>query len=527
MVVLAAAVMTKPGKVVLSRQFVNMTRGRVETLLANFPKLIATDSSQKQHTFIETDDVRYVYQPIEQLYLLLVTTRQSNIMEDLETLRLLSQLLPEYCGGNTESNVREKGFELCFAFDEAVSMGYQDNVTLSQVKTFMEMDSHEEILSDLIKKGKENEAREEARRKAESISKAKDQMKKTGGGGSLSQEADTNDGDYESSPTKPVKAEKEKKKKKKKKESVKQDVTSSAATGMQLGAKPKGGDAFLDALHREEKLTTTPSAAAAAVTAAVLGVSDDGDEGFSGNPVAISCIEKLTVEMDRSGGIKSLAVSGELKLTVFDPEWARIRLKTNGVLAKEFKSRLHPKVSPKDYKKSGTLQLADSARPFPTGTDNAPVILRWVMKTEDEAQLPFSVNFWPTAEDDNTQVDITLELVKEELVLKNLVITIPCPADDAPEVAEHDGEFSYEARKKQLVWRVPELSAETPKVSLEFSCDVEPDEMYPLSINFESDTTYSNLQVESVEKVEDGTELDEVPQKSQLIVNKFEVSGEE
>lgn len=49
------------------------------------------DAGNKQHTFIETDTVRYVYQPIENLFLLLVTNKASNIVEDLETLRMLSK----------------------------------------------------------------------------------------------------------------------------------------------------------------------------------------------------------------------------------------------------------------------------------------------------------------------------------------------------------------------------------------------------------------------------------------------------
>ena len=96
MVVLAAAVTTRQGKLLMSRQFVELTRIRIEGLLAAFPKLM-TSGTSGQHTYIETENVRYVYQPIESLYILLITNKTSNILEDLETLRLLAKVVPEYC----------------------------------------------------------------------------------------------------------------------------------------------------------------------------------------------------------------------------------------------------------------------------------------------------------------------------------------------------------------------------------------------------------------------------------------------
>ena len=62
MVVLAASVVTKTGKALVSRQYFEMTRIRIEGLLAAFPKLVG---SGKQHTYVETENVRYVYQPLE------------------------------------------------------------------------------------------------------------------------------------------------------------------------------------------------------------------------------------------------------------------------------------------------------------------------------------------------------------------------------------------------------------------------------------------------------------------------------
>jgi len=60
--------------------------------------------------------------------------------------------VPEFCGRLEEENVSNKAFELIFAFDEVIAVGYKEKVTLQQIKTFLEMDSQEEKIHEMLKK---------------------------------------------------------------------------------------------------------------------------------------------------------------------------------------------------------------------------------------------------------------------------------------------------------------------------------------------------------------------------------------
>jgi uncharacterized membrane protein YgcG len=185
---------------IISRQFVEMQRSRIEGLLASFPKLIG---GSKQHTFVETDAVRYVYQPIEQLYIVLLTTKASNILEDLETLRLFARLVPEYCRSLTQQDVLLNAFDLISAFDEVIALGYRESVNVSQIRTFTDMDSHEEkiflmvqkvrprrsrgrccraMLTDCSAQNKEREAKEAAKRRMKELERDKRDTFRSAGG---------------------------------------------------------------------------------------------------------------------------------------------------------------------------------------------------------------------------------------------------------------------------------------------------------------------------------------------------------
>lgn len=131
----------------LSRQFREVARSRIEGLLAAFPKL--ADSST-QHTTVEQDNVRYVYQPLDELYMLLITNRQSNILQDIDSLHLFAQVVTSICKSLDEREILRNAYELLSAFDELVILGYRENLSLAQTKAFLEMESHEERIQEII-----------------------------------------------------------------------------------------------------------------------------------------------------------------------------------------------------------------------------------------------------------------------------------------------------------------------------------------------------------------------------------------
>eukprot|EP00894_Picocystis_sp_ML_P004475 jgi/Pico_ML_1/54992/g118.t1 len=117
----------------------------------------------------------------QNLYILLVTNKQSNILQDIDTLRMLSKLISEYCHLVNEENVSNKAFEIIFAFDEVLSLGQRESVNLQQVKQYTEMDSHEEKLHKLIIQSKIKDTKDIMKKKAMEIDRNKlEKMKETG-----------------------------------------------------------------------------------------------------------------------------------------------------------------------------------------------------------------------------------------------------------------------------------------------------------------------------------------------------------
>ncbi len=240
------------------------------------------------------------------MYLLLITNKQSNILEDLETLRLLGKLVPEFSQSLEEEAVAGRAFDLIFAFDEVISLGQKENITVQQVKQNCEMESHEEKLHKLIIQSKINDTKDIMKKKAADIEKSKLEQKKVGLGSALTgfgSKASSLMADLEGPPAyrpDPVPI-------------ISSSRPAAAPTGpkgpskgMQLGKTKKAND-FLESLAKEGEVVELevpkPAGGVSAVTA-----------NLSTEPVSLAIEEKLSVALNKQGGVENIEVQVRCKM---------------------------------------------------------------------------------------------------------------------------------------------------------------------------------------------------------------------
>jgi coatomer subunit delta len=528
--------------VLLARQYVEMPRSRIEGLLAAFPKLLSGEDKSRQHTFIETESVRYVYFPTEGMHVVLITTKGSNIVEDLSTLQLAAKCVPEFgmseTGDVTEDTVMAHAFDIIFAFDEAISAGGQaEQVTIDQIRTFMEMDSAEERLQLLIDESRAKAAIRQGTSAAKDIDRRKREAMRTGGAmlgkmtGVGSSDITVTSAGFERSSSPPSR----------RGGFGSSDVTSISSSsasssssshhappvnanagrggGLKLGgSKTRAGLSLggnkLSAAMEEMGLaddasggvasatTSAEAAVNAAARAAAAAVADQLD---------VEIEEQVSCEVTRDGGFGSLEVKGVLSIKCND------EASTSGMLHcdreatdYDFQFQTHPKMDRALWTSDAALVPKVRKGGLPLGGQGVKV-LRWKYTGKDESSVPLAVTCWPDPLGDGTS-SVSLEYTFNApawpgLVLYGVAIHVPLPPTAGkPEVSDIPA-GTVSVQGGALVWTIQEVSAAARTNSLEFTVKGENiDAFFPVSVTFEANKTLCGLAVRGAE-AEDGTVL--------------------
>ncbi|KAA8568726.1 hypothetical protein EYC84_007724 [Monilinia fructicola] len=462
MVVLAASICTRGGKAVLSRQFREMQRSRIEALLASFPKL--ADSST-QHTTVEQDNVRFVYQPLDELYMVLITNKQSNILQDIDSLHLFAQVVTSTCRTLDEREILKNAYELLSAFDELVTLGYRENLTISQIKTFLEMESHEERIQEIISRNKELEATEERKRKAKQLEMQRKEVSRSGRSAIPSrpqyptytpptQSANTETYDsYEAAKNKSFK------------------TSAPRGKGMQLGKKSKTTDMF-------ERVR--------------------GDMDRDAIHVTIS--ESINAKLSRDGSLNSLEVKGDLNLRISDPTLTKVKLDLVANQSHGVQFRTHPNVDKGIFSGSKAIQMSNVSKGFPV--NNSVGVLRWRAqpKTDDTSALPIQFTVWVVGgQGDPLNITVEYELTGED-PLQDVTVTIPY-ASSEPSVSSFDA--TYEVSGDSLEWTIGSVDSSNGAGSFEFEVqDGDENDFFPMQIKFAKTNPFIDVDVTNVTLLE-------------------------
>ena len=62
-------------------------------------------------------------------------------------------------------------------------------------------------------------------------------------------------------------------------------------------------------------------------------------------------------------------------------------------------------------------------------------------------------------------------------------------------MGEVDGEYSYDAKKHSLNWRLPLIDATSKEGSMEFTIAAIPEDFFPIKVSFMSSKSYCNIEV--------------------------------
>jgi len=513
-------------------------RSRIESLLAAFPKLReSSGENSKQHTSIETTSVRYLYQKIEDLYLVVITSKSSNIIEDLATLHILSKIIPEYCGLQiNEKTICAHGFDLVFAFDEVVALGYKENITkVEQIRAYTNMDSQEEITHERVQQNQEREAKEILKRRMKEIEQERKEREQMGlpsfsgpgsanpgyygSGSSISSSAMSSKKDSSISSHKSLKESTDYGTKESNyKISQKQTANRPVRKGLQLGKKV-ASNTLMEQLEKEGESLDTQNKNSHDHKAI--------NQGAPIEPLNIKIFEQMNISFDKDGGLINMDVIGEFSInaTTEDATKCQIIVPYEG----DYQFKIHPNINRELFVDKHIIGLKDKKKTFPL---NTPIqVLKWRIQSQNEDDAPLKVSCWPTVGSGGHTV-ITLEYSLGTKYygthdLREVVITLPIVAKGSPNATTEEGSYTFDSRTNHLEWQIPVISSDNANGSLEIQLQQWDDSgdtswIFPIKVSFSSLTPICTIDVEGVNYEDNQVRYSIL---KDLKVNNFEIGG--
>lgn len=225
-------------------------------------------------------------------------------------------------------------------------------------------------------------------------------------------------------------------------------------------------------------------------------------------PVTLALEEKITVEMNREGGVENCEVKGTLSVTANTDQGSMITVAVNkAVVAAKCTTNwtiaTHPKVDKPSYEKKGLLKLKGAGKGFPLNRSVA--VLRWSYASPDAA--PITLNCWPEDQGDGSiMVNIEYELTRSDMTLDNVNILLPLGTTDPPVIHAIDGSYKHDDKAGVLCWHQDIIDSGNSSGSLEFEVPgSDTDAFFPVHVRFQSQSLLCPIEIDSVSSIGDGS----------------------
>eukprot|EP00817_Percolomonadidae_sp_ATCC50343_P002765 CAMPEP_0117428438 /NCGR_PEP_ID=MMETSP0758-20121206/8141_1 /TAXON_ID=63605 /ORGANISM="Percolomonas cosmopolitus, Strain AE-1 (ATCC 50343)" /LENGTH=451 /DNA_ID=CAMNT_0005214785 /DNA_START=236 /DNA_END=1591 /DNA_ORIENTATION=- len=419
-------------------------------------------------------------------------------------------------GEVTDENVLESSFNVMFAFDECISLGFKEGLSIDQILDVMKMESQVENLHNIILDNKIRNATVERKKNQQRISKEKQEQRKraeqggymsgvssSGGIGSsdnvssrptMSTIGDSDDEGYGSTPISSS--------------NIGRDVDSDEDTSRPTFSKPLKSKPKSMSLKSSKKKPSSNLMMKQLVASGE--VEEDELEDPTSNeepspaelildapkePIVIQVSETLEAEVDRNG-TSHLDVNGEMFITVKDEEHSQFVVKCSEFNS-SFSSKIRPQIDKRRFKSDNEITVKKKLKEgFPVG--NPLKIMTWFFKSDEESDLPLSVSCWPSESKEGMTISVNYELNDVELPLSNVVIAIPLPSLDGFDVKSIEvGTYKLDKSNRCVLWQLDSITEDNDEGTLDIviSDSAPESEFFPLQISFSSDHLMSNLSV--------------------------------
>lgn len=482
--------------------------------MKSLPSLIKQD---QQHTYVEHNGYRINFMPFDALYLITISSKSSNILEDIKIVRTLQGVVASVLQGEaTEEGVCEQAIDLIMAIQDVISLGLRNICPQNQIMDALAMDSKNEREANEKKakmvKNAKNEVNSYAKNSKKNGIPTYESYGATGSSStnvpSISKGAEigtsSSVSDIKGPPRLGLGVEKSAFNLRMVEDNsigTKKSKIGGGKKVMTLGKKKKNKDSKKTSKQKKQELLD-------------LQGDEDENSGAVFNPldsaVEIVLKERISAILDKDGAEQSFGVKGELLVTVKDPAHPRVAIKIDSSsIPKGVKQRVLPIFNKKTWLQEGVL-LPKNEKVVLEANKSFPAVKYTISSKKGKPMSPVVFSIWIS----DTQMMITAEFVAQQSwteSIDGLKVSWASPSGQ-PEVEDQENSsFSYDEDKDLCTWTIPQLDDEDlaeASLTLDFQGDsLNEEEMFPIEVNYDIVKPFANFDVQGVMSLDNSEDL--------------------